>query len=97
MSRAPSGNGQNNEVGDVNVRSFFKPGNPGTGVDYTKTQPGWTVGGGVETVLSSNWTVNAEYLYVQFDDTNVPSNVNTPTSTKLDENVFRIGVNYKFN
>jgi outer membrane immunogenic protein len=30
----------------------------------SSTRLGWTVGGGIEGMLSSNWTVKAEYLYV---------------------------------
>lgn len=35
------------------------------GVTSTSTtRPGWTIGGGIEGALSNNWTVKAEYLYV---------------------------------
>lgn len=71
----------------------------------SKTKAGWTVGGGVETALSRNWTVKAEYLYVDFGSVsttlttnaisgNVP-NVMT-ASADLRANIARVGVNYRF-
>jgi outer membrane immunogenic protein len=35
------------------------------------TRAGWTVGGGIEGALSNNWTVKAEYLYMDLG--NAPS------------------------
>lgn len=64
----------------------------------SRTRVGWTVGGGVEAALMSNWSVKLEYLYVDFGDkanyhtvgTNVPENV------LLRSNIVRVGLNYKF-
>ncbi len=82
-------------AGDINVRSFLNTTGSG-GVDNTKTQIGWTAGAGLETSVYSNWSVKAEYLYIQLADTNVPSNTGLPSSTKFDENVIRVGLNYSF-
>jgi outer membrane immunogenic protein len=82
--------------GDVRVFSSLKT-TGGNGVNFTQTQPGWTVGGGLETAIYANWTIKAEYLYVQFNDTNGPSDVGRPTTTKFAENIGRAGFNYKFN
>lgn len=37
------------------------------------TKAGWTVGGGVETMLPGKWAIGAEYLYVQFDSASANS------------------------
>jgi outer membrane immunogenic protein len=62
-------------------------------------QGGGAAGLGIEALISGNWTVRAEYLYLQ--STNIS---NTPFATRPDislnarfrENVFRVGVNYVF-
>jgi len=82
-------------VADVNVKSFVTTNGLG-GVDFNSTTPGWTAGVGFETTIFPNWSVKAEYLYVQFEDTDVSSNVGTPTTTKLDENLVRAGLSYSF-
>jgi outer membrane immunogenic protein len=62
-------------------------------------QGGGAAGLGVEALISGNWTVRAEYLYLQ--STNIS---NTPFAVRPDislnarfrESVFRVGVNYVF-
>jgi len=61
---------------------------------------GFAVGAGVEYALTPNWSVKAEYLYARFDDqrcayacTGVAGQV---LKVKLDENIVRLGVNYRF-
>jgi len=67
---------------------------------------GWTAGGGVEWAFAPQWSVKAEYLYVDLGSIsnfisyayNLPNggNASTLTSTARDtENVVRIGLNYK--
>jgi outer membrane immunogenic protein len=69
---------------------------------------GYAVGGGVETHLSGNWTLKAEYLYVGFGNVTTQgfltgatqiafgSNLNPFThSANLSANIFRLGLNYK--
>jgi len=82
-------------VGDVNVKSGLKT-TGGNGVDFTKTEPGWTVGSGIEAGLSAHWTAKAEYLYTQLEDANGASDMGAPTSTHFKENTVRLGLNYKF-
>jgi outer membrane immunogenic protein len=86
-------------VGDVNVHSFFKP-TGGGGVDFTKTEFGWTAGAGLEIPVYANWSVKAEYLYVRLADTSGPSSNPTAgvtaTTTKFYENIIRAGLNYSF-
>lgn len=70
---------------------------------------GWTVGGGVETLLVGNWTAKAEYLFVQFDPGDVSGSFSgngfglagssatiTNSLSDLDIHIVRLGVNYKF-
>ncbi len=71
------------------------------------TKTGYTVGGGVEAGLWGNWSVKAEYLYVNFGTLSTTSNnLNTtigasPASTfthsiDLKANILRAGLNYRF-
>jgi outer membrane immunogenic protein len=65
------------------------------------TRAGWTIGGGVEGVISGPWTAKIEYLYMDFGTFN-----NSPTglglftplnlSTHVTDNVVRVGLNYHF-
>ena len=52
---------------------------------------GWTAGGGIEFAISPNWSVKAEYLYVDFQNETIG-----PGTFRLIENVVRGGVNYRF-
>jgi outer membrane immunogenic protein len=70
----------------------------------TPTYVGWTVGGGVEVALWSNWSAKAEYLYVDlgskqnnFYEPSPPGWPRISSSTSVTANIVRAGVNYKFN
>ena len=62
------------------------------------------IGAGLEIGLFGTWTAKGEYLYVKFDDyttfTQPPfggQGLNlAPRSVKLNDNIFRAGMNYKF-
>jgi outer membrane immunogenic protein len=83
---------------------------PGTGTSnafsQSSTASGWTIGGGVEWAFLQNWTVKAEYLYVDIPGTSFTSANSNPaafsastinhTHGDLTENIVRVGVNYKF-
>jgi outer membrane immunogenic protein len=65
---------------------------------------GWTAGGGVEWALTQNWSVKAEYLFVDLGGANY-SNLCTgagvcTTGVTLDhdahQHIARIGINYRF-
>jgi outer membrane immunogenic protein len=62
---------------------------------------GWAGGGGMETKLSQHWTFKAEYLYVDLGTQSVSVTTTTPlvfiASSRFQENIVRIGVNYLFN
>ncbi len=48
---------------------------------------GWTVGGGMEYMLSSNWTIKVEYLHFEYNSLHFPgSNMNVDTA--------KLGFNY---
>ena len=69
----------------------------------TSTKVGWTVGGGAEWALTSNWSIKAEYLYVDLgrsNSTGFDARFAVPlplfASTKDDFHIARVGVNYRF-
>ena len=67
---------------------------------------GWTAGGGMEWQFAPNWSLKAEYLYIDLgSEKYVPTGTTTPTSTtpwneyipaELDFHTARIGINYRF-
>jgi outer membrane immunogenic protein len=59
------------------------------------TASGWTLGAGIEALLSPNWSAKVEYLYVDLGKTNVPI-TGFPTNVDFQTHVFRVGLNYKF-
>jgi outer membrane immunogenic protein len=68
----------------------------------TITNVGWTIGGGIETALSPNWSVRAEYLYVDLGSERnnhfEPAPGLSPISYDLSvtASIARVGINYKF-
>jgi outer membrane immunogenic protein len=77
--------------GDVRARV------PGVG-SASDTRVGWTLGGGVEYALLNNWSVKAEYLYVDLGkfDCGGACGAAPPTNVDFRAHVARIGLNYKF-
>lgn len=63
------------------------------GLSQTNDHTGWTVGGGLEVGLTPNWSVKAEYLYVDLTEQNYTL---TGLSQAVDSNVLRFGANYRF-
>ena len=62
---------------------------------------GWAAGGGIEYALLNNWSIKGEYLRVHLDRftcgaacTGVAGQT---VAVKFDVNMFRAGINYKFN
>ena len=68
----------------------------------SNTRSGWTVGGGLKYAVGYGWSVKSEFLYVKFDDfttfTNAPFGVGIvgPRDVKLEDYIWRAGLNYKF-
>lgn len=73
---------------------------------FSKTKTGYTVGGGIESpfefmgMFGKSWTAKTEYLYVDLGRTTDSYTVNGVTntfSTRVQEHIFRTGLNYHFN
>jgi outer membrane immunogenic protein len=69
---------------------------------FSHTKGGWTLGGGVETVLTGNWTAKFEYLYIDLGST-VDTFLQAADPTEyqrvekpMRDHIFRVGVNYRF-
>jgi outer membrane immunogenic protein len=95
-------------IANVSYSDFgFFPTIPSTNAaSKSETRAGWTVGAGAEWMFASNWSVKAEYLYVDLGTTSYTS-VNSVLNTAptlatiahdhhLTENIGRVGINYKF-
>ena len=54
---------------------------------------GYTLGGGVETVVTGPWTAKAEALYIHLEEKDVPS---AGGSSGADWGLVRLGLNYRF-
>ena len=88
----------------IDTSEFLIGAQTGTGHQESNTRSGWTVGGGWEYALGYGWSIKGEYLYVKFDDyqtfTSPPfggQGLNiAPRNNKLNDNIFRAGMNYKF-
>jgi outer membrane immunogenic protein len=68
--------------------------------NQSKTNTGWTLGGGVEGALAGNWTWKAEYLYLNLGSESGSAADNfggiASWSAKFTDNIVRVGLNYKF-
>lgn len=87
-----------------NDNNAVGPGPESVSGSAAATKVGWTVGGGAEWLLNNNWSVKAEFLYLDFGSvtTNITvvgkaSAANTiSTKADLTAEIARLGVNYKF-
>ena len=87
----------------IDTSEFLVGVQTGTGHQESNTRTGWTLGAGYEYALGYGWSIKGEYLYVKFDDyttfTQPPFGgfgLNlAPRSVKLNDNIFRAGMNYK--
>jgi len=68
------------------------------------TRAGWTIGGGVEGVITGAWTAKLEYLYMDFGTFNntfvgppVGAYTTLAASSRVTDNIVRVGVDYHFN
>jgi outer membrane immunogenic protein len=83
----------------------------GTAYSTTDTRVGYTVGAGVEGAIGGNWTAKLEYLYVDLGRTSgsfasaIPAfgagtvasgTLTSSYSSRITDNVLRVGVNYRF-
>jgi len=68
-----------------------------TGASGTKTQAGWTVGGGVEYAFLNNWSAKLEYLYVDLGSTTCGTSAcGSHETVDFTSNIVRAGINYRF-
>jgi outer membrane immunogenic protein len=74
-------------------------------IGTSNTETGWTLGGGAEWAFANNWTLKAEYLYVDLGDTTLTStpagraaNLATTLTERFENqyHIVRAGINYKF-
>ena len=66
---------------------------------YSGTQLAGVLGGGMEFAVVNNWSVRAEYLFLQSRNISSSPFATTPAvvvNTRIRDNVFRVGVNYLF-
>jgi outer membrane immunogenic protein len=76
-------------------------------VSLSETKGGWTGGAGIETpftflgMFGPNWTSKTEYLYVDLGSSSsaitVPGVGTAVSTTRVNEHIFRTGLNYHFN
>jgi outer membrane immunogenic protein len=64
------------------------------GINESNLHIGWTTGVGLEVGMTPNWSVKAEYLFIDFASANYP--LTTHTSNGLTSSVARFGVNYRY-
>ncbi len=80
----------------VNVKDTFI-GSAGAAVSSSKTLSGYTVGGGIETVLWGNWSTKTEYLYVDAGKGDLITSGTFSIEPDHKFHLFRSGITYRFN
>jgi outer membrane immunogenic protein len=101
-----------NTVSGTNILGFNGTNAPTTlvpvagSVSNSSLRAGWTLGVGVEGVISGNWTAKLEYLYIDLGNVSgsfatslvAPSGafVAASYSSHITDNILRVGVNYRF-
>jgi outer membrane immunogenic protein len=84
---------------DVNSTLFA---NSAVTFSQADTRGGWTVGVGTEYALGYGWSIKSEFLYVDFGTYTtfaggaIPSAVFAARDVKVNDYIFRFGMNYKF-
>jgi outer membrane immunogenic protein len=93
----PAGNGVNGGTILTPVSAFMS---------NSSVRAGWTLGAGIEGVVSGNWTAKLEYLYIDLG--NVSGSFITPVvgpsggflrssyNSHITDNILRVGLNYRF-
>jgi outer membrane immunogenic protein len=76
-------------MGDIKATNVFGTAN--------KAKIGWTAGAGIEYAMWTNWSIKAEYLYVDLGsfDCGIACGV-APDNVSFKANIVRAGVNYRF-
>jgi outer membrane immunogenic protein len=89
---------------DLQASNAYSDSDTGVGNWHGRgTRAGWTAGAGLEFALNRNWSVKAEYLYLNFGSIVTSGQIKAygytqgiNTSTDLTAHLARAGVNYKF-
>jgi outer membrane immunogenic protein len=71
----------------------------GTILNTSSTNVGWTAGLGGEAAFAQNWTARIEYLYIGTDvKFSGPLGIGGTMSqtAKVSDNLFRVGINFKY-
>jgi outer membrane immunogenic protein len=67
---------------------------PASGSDF---RTGWTAGGGIELAVARDWSVKAEYLYVDLGSAQMFQVVpGVPETVSVNASIFRVGINHAF-
>ena len=69
---------------------------PAYSFDEAKTQMGYAIGAGVEQALNNNWSIKAEYLYMDLGSFNAFDTDNDGYETELNLHTIKVGINHKF-
>jgi outer membrane immunogenic protein len=67
-----------------------------TGFSDSNVNAGIAVGGGIEKLFTRNWSVKAEYLYLDFGNHTFQVTPTTFTRIHARDNIVRLGINYHF-
>jgi outer membrane immunogenic protein len=64
----------------------------------SQAKAGWTLGAGVEVAVAGPWTAKFEYLYADLGkyDCGTSCSTTAPQNVKLNANIVRAGLNYRF-
>jgi outer membrane immunogenic protein len=89
--------------------AVFSPTSFAASASSSENKLGWVVGAGLESSIGGNWTVKAEYLYMDLGSTattlsgavplsglNPPSPLTFTSVTSIRDNIVRAGLNYRF-
>lgn len=82
------------DAGDIIDNSDNKDESDRTSLDDTLS--GYAVGGGVEYAFAPNWTLKAEYLYLDFEDESSGNDDGDRFEHETDMHTVKVGVNYRF-
>ena len=89
------------DVATVSASRGGVPSLPGDLFSGSQIRPGWTVGAGIEYLLSHNWSVRAEYSYMNFGErpiTLIDGLGNAfPEEVKQTVQLVKVGFDYRFN
>jgi outer membrane immunogenic protein len=83
-----------NVAGDLDGAALLPDATDFTNV--SKTHSGLALGGGIEHAFAPNWSLKAEYLYLNFDDV-ISTNLDGETYRhRNDVHTAKLGINYRF-